>query len=379
MKIDCYYTKYKHASMKKISTRSLLGILLFVGLQSCSEDRESIQVKSEDIVESVYSSVTVEPETLYKVNSTVSGYIRAIHFKTGDPVKVGDVIFQIRDVQAENSASNSELAYQLARKNYSGEQSALDDLKLEIENAKLKRANDSTNYQRNLTLFKKSLLTKVELEQSELQFNSSKNAYIVLINKLSRMKSDLKFSLEQAKNNYNATLSKSNDALIASQINGKIYDISKEPEELVVQQETIAILGSDDSFVLKMLIDEVDITKVKVGQKIIVSLEAYRNQVFEAEVTRIAPKMDTRTQTFEIEGRFTKPPKKLYMGLTGEGNIVINKRKDVLVIPLEYLMENNRVETDSGPVKVTVGVRSLSHVEIRSGLKKGDTIYKPQE
>ena len=88
--------------------------------------------------------------------------------------------------------------------------------------------------------------------------------------------------------------------------------------------------------------------------------------------------MDARTQTFEIEGKFIKAPKTLYMGLTGEGNIITRKRESVLVIPLEYLIDGGSVETDAGLVKVKVGLKSLSHVEIISGLKKGDIIYKPE-
>lgn len=363
-------------NMFKIPSFFLITICL--GFLSCSEDRESAIVGSTDIVESVYTSVTIEPVTMYKVNSTLSGYISSINFDVGDKVNIGDVIFQIHDIQGNNNASNSKLNYQSALKNYSGEQSLLDDLRLEIENSHLKRNNDSVNYRRNITLFEKSLITEVEMEQSRFLFKSSKNAHITLTNKLKRLEWDLKQSLEQAKNNYNSSLSRSKDAFISSKIDGIIYDISKEQEELVAMQETIAIIGSENSFVLKMLIDEVDITKVKKGQKIIVSLEAYSDKISEGVVTRIAPKMDARTQTFEIEGEFTEPPKKLYMGLTGEGNILIKKRQNVVVIPIEYLLEGNQVETDNGLTDVSIGISSLSHVEVLSGIKKGDIIYKPQ-
>lgn len=363
--------------MNKAKIHSFFLIIICFGIQSCSQERESVKVDPQDIVESVYTSVTIDPATMYKVNSTLSGLISSINFDVGDKVNIGDVIFQIHDIQGNNTASNSKLNYQAALKNYSGEQNMLDDLRLEIENVSLKRNNDSLNNTRNSALFEKSLISDVEMEQSKILFNSSKNAHITLINKLKRLERDLKLSVEQAKNNYNSSLSRSKDAFIASKIDGIIYEISKEQEELVAIQETIAIIGSEDSFVLKMLIDEVDITKVKIGQKIIVSLEAYTGKVYEGVVKRIAPKMDTRTQTFEIEGEFTNPPDKLYMGLTGEGNILINKRENVLVIPLEYLVDGDKVETDDGLTKVTIGVRSLSHVEILSGIKKGDIIYKP--
>lgn len=363
--------------MSKILSKTIFLLFFFAGISSCSEERESVVVQPENIVEAVYSSVIVEPDIIYKVNSTVAGYISAVNFEVGDHVKVGDVIFQIRDIQGDNSTSNAQLAYQLAEKNYLGDQSALEDLKLDIENAKLKRKNDSINYSRNLALIEKNIITKVEMEQSELVFTSSKNAHTSLVNKLKRLERELKLSMNQSRNNYKTSLSRSDDALIRSKIDGKIYDVSKEQDELVMTQETIAIIGTDSSFILKMLIDEVDITKVKIGQEIIVSLEAYKDQVFEAKVTRISPKMDARTQTFQIEGVFKKAPNQLYMGLTGEGNIIINKRNNVLVIPLEYLMDGNKVETDQGIKLVNVGSKSLSHVEILSGLKKGDIIYKP--
>lgn len=353
------------------------SIAVILCLTACSEERETITVNEQDIVESVYSSVVVEPSMVYKVNSTVSGYISSINFNIGDEVRLGDVVFQIRDIQGDKSTSNAELAFKLAQKNYNGDQSALDDLRLEIDNAKFKRKNDSINNVRNTALFEKGIITKVEMEQSELLFTASKNAHISLVNRYKRLERELKTSMEQARNNYNATLSRSDDALIRSKITGKIYDIMKEPEELVMSQEPIAVIGSDSSFILKMLIDEVDITKVKLGQKIIVALEAYKNETFEAKVTRIAPKMDSRTQTFEIEGVFTKAPESLYMGLTGEGNIVINTRKNVLVLPLEYLLDDNKVETDNGFVTVKIGAKSLSHVEVIGGLKKGDVVYKP--
>jgi RND family efflux transporter MFP subunit len=361
--------------LKKLHLISVLTISLV--LASCSEERESFTVEKSDLVESVYSSVILEPEGMYRVNSSVAGYIDEIPYKVGDKVLPGDVLFRIRDVQSASVTSNARLAYDLAQKNYSGDRSLLDDLKLEIDNAALKRKNDSVNYERNKALYDNGALTKFELEQSELMFTSSKSAHVSLSNRLRRTERELKSALSQAKNNYESSLSRSEDAVIRNKVDGKLYDLLKEPGEFVMMQEPIAVVGSSSDFTVKMLIDEVDITQVELGQKIMISLEAYNGEVFEAKVTHISPKMDERTQTFEIEGKFTKAPKSLFMGLTGEGNIVIKERKNTVVIPREYILEDSKVETDAGEVEVKLGARSLSHVEILSGLKEGDVIYKP--
>lgn len=358
--------------MRKILVLNLLVVLL----ASCGEEQENYVVQKQDIVESVYSSVVVEPADIYKVNAVNSGYIDEILVEIGDTVNIEDILFSVRDVQSSSTASNARLAFDIARNNYKGEVNLLDDLKLEIQDASLKLKNDSINYYRNKTLHKQGALTEVELTQSELVYSASKTRLKLLKNRLTRTTNDLKASMDQAMNNYASSLSRSNDALVRNRIKGQVYDLFKEPGEFVSMQEPVLIVGSKDRFILKMKIDEVDITKVVLGQKIIVSLEAYKNEVFEARVSHISPKMDMQTQTFEIEGVFNEVPSKLYMGLTGEGNIVIEERKDVLVVPLEYLIDKKYVMTESGKVKVKTGARSLSHIEIMSGLKAGTKIFK---
>lgn len=352
--------------------------VLFIILLSCSDDRASFTVKKQNIVESVYSSVTIEPDNVQKVASSVSGYLDQVYVKTGDTLSIGDTLFVIRDVQSFSTTANALLNLELAQKNYRSETSLLEESRLELSNLKLKLKNDSVTYTRNLELYKNGLLTKVEFEQSELNYEASKNTVENAKNKLKRMERDLKYSIEQAQNTYKSSLARSGDAFIRSSIDGLVYDITKEPGEFVAMQEPIAVVGSESNFVISMLIDEVDIIRVKKGQEIVVSLEAFPDQVFTAKVTRISPKMDERTQTFEVEGQFTDTKEPMFMGLTGEANIIVDHKKGVMVIPGEYLLEGNYVETDEGRVKVQTGIRSLSHVEIISGLKVGSVIFKPE-
>lgn len=355
---------------------SCFAVLLI--LSSCKEDRETYTVKRSEVVESVYSSVVVEPYEMYKVTSSIAGYLDETLVQVGDTVVAGQTLFYIRDVASSSASANAKIALEIAEKNYKGDLNMLQDLKLELNNAELKRKNDSIQYFRVKKLYEKKLATGVEFEQAELLYTSSKNAYANLKNKIRRTERDLQLSVEQARNNFNSSKSRSDDASIVNRINGIVYDIQKEQGEFVSMQEPVAIVGSGDQFVVKMLIDEIDITKVRIGQEIIVSLEAYGDKIYKAEVTRIAPRMDTRTQTFEVEGVFVDHPEKLYYGLTGEANIVVEQKSNVIIVPREYLIDGNKVETASGKRKVKIGTTSLSHVEIIEGLKDGDVIYKPE-
>lgn len=353
-------------------------ILLIVLFAACGKERESTKPSHEELVEAVYSSVVIEPVNAYNVNSSITGYIDEVYFNEGDFVKKGDLLFRISNRPVALNEQNAELNYELLKDSYDGTANLIEEMKLDQKSSKMKMINDSVNYQRFKMLFEKNACSKFELDNASMAYELSKNTYLSVSKRIVRKEKELKNQINQSKNNLNASSLKTNDYLIRSNIDGKLFQTFKEKGEFVSMQEPIAIVGDAKSYKLKMLIDEVDISKVTIGQKVLVTLEAYKNKVFEAKITKIAPKMDTQTQTFEIVAVFVQQPSRLYMGLTGEGNIVINEKKKALVIPREYLQAGNKVETENGFVKVKTGLSNWSFIEIVSGLDQNTVILKPE-
>jgi len=140
----------------------------------------------------------------------------------------------------------------------------------------------------------------------------------------------------------------------------------------------LANIGSSNVFIIELLIDEVDIVKLQLKQKVLITLDAYSDEVFEARVDKIYPKKNERTQTFKVEAIFDNPPKVLYPGLAGEANIVVSERENVLTIPLEYLIDGNSVQTGEGLKEIEIGNKNLREVEILSGIDEQTKIYKPE-
>ena len=147
--------------MKTRLVESTSMSVLMLLLSSCSDERTSIVVSKSDIVEAVYSSVNIEPTKTYVVNSAVSGYIESFFVEIGDTILLNQELFRIRDVQSSANSSNAQLAYEMARRNLTGELSLLEDIRLNIENAALRRQNDSISYNRNKLLFQKNVSQKI--------------------------------------------------------------------------------------------------------------------------------------------------------------------------------------------------------------------------
>ncbi|PIE49911.1 MAG: efflux transporter periplasmic adaptor subunit [Flavobacteriales bacterium] len=357
----------------------LIPLFIALVLFSCKDDEERILPEKRNLVESVYSSVTVQPDSLYQVYSVVSGIIDKVLVEEGQAVNRNNAIISIINNTPKLNTQNARLALQLAKENYSGNAAVLKGIADEIAAAKLKFENDSINYYRQKNLWEQNIGSKAEFDAKKLNLQLSKSNLQLLISKYNRAKNELQTSFKQAKNNYQTSLINTRDFTVKSMINGKVYAIYKNRGEIVTGMEPLAAVGSSDLFINQMLVDEEDIVKIAIGQKVIISLDAYKDTVFTGHVTKILPKKDERNQTFVVEAHFNNPPKTLYPGLSGEANIIISKKDSVLAIPKNYLINNNQVRTDEGLVTIKTGLQNLEYVEVHSGITKNTYLYKPEE
>ncbi|TAI48439.1 efflux RND transporter periplasmic adaptor subunit [Flagellimonas allohymeniacidonis] len=364
-----------------MTTKLNLFITVFVviALLGCNNEDGRILPKKTAITESVYASVTIQPDSLYQAYAAVAGILDHNLVEEGDTVMKGQPILQIINSSPKLGAENARLAYELAKENYNGSAAILKSIEEEIEAATLKFTNDSINYFRQQNLWNKKIGSKADYDNRKLAYELSRNNLQVLKSKYNRTQNELETQLKQAENNYKTSQIATEDFTVSSKIDGKVYALYKNPGEIVTTMEPLASLGRREVFIIEMLVDEVDIVKIRKGQKVIITLDAYNSEVFEAKVNKIYPKKDERSQTFTIEAVFMDPPEILYPGLAGEANIVIAQKSEALVIPKAYLMDGNQIQTEDGPITVDIGLQSLDEVEITNGLEADTYILKPSQ
>ena len=346
---------------------------------SCSKQEDKILPLERELIESVYSSVIIQPDSLYQVYSIVSGIIDQNLVEEGAIIKKKQALIQIINNTPLLNTENSRLALTFAKENYQGSATILKSIKDEIASATLSLKNDSINFHRQKNLWDQKIGSKIEYDTKQLKYQLSQNNLLLLKSKYNQTENQLITSLKQAENNYRTSLINTKDFTIKSKINGKIYELKKEPGELVTVQEPIALVGSATRFIIEMLVDEVDIVQIENQMEVILNLDAYKGVVFTGKVSKIYPKKDERNQTFKVEAIFNEAPKKLYPGLSGEANIIIAKKQNALTIPKEYLIEDNKVKTDDGFVTITLGLQNLEYVEVLSGITKDTYIYKTEK
>ncbi len=350
-----------------------IGIMLF----SCGKKQETSLPTLGPITESIYASGVLKTADQYQAYVTVNGIISQILVKEGDSVHVGSPLVSITNETQRFAAENASLAANF--NDFSANSGKLDEAKLVIESAKNKFKLDSALYFRQKNLWDQQIGTKVDLETKELAFQTSKSNYLSAIQRFRDLYRSLAFNSSQAKKNLQISANQAQDFILRSKTNGIVYSILKSIGEIVNPQSPIAVIGNYQDFVLEMQVDENDILRVQNGQKVIVTLDSYKNQAFEARVSKISEIMNERSKTFLVEATFTKAPPKLFPNITFEANILLNKKENVILIPRNYLKQDSIVTLASGEERIVkVGLKDFQKAEILSGLKVSDEIVKPK-
>jgi HlyD family secretion protein len=143
----------------------------------------------------------------------------------------------------------------------------------------------------------------------------------------------------------------------------------------------------------QMNIDELLISSVKVGQEVLISTEAFPDKSFNGVIERISLKGNTNNgvTSYPVIVKVKKYGN-LLPGMNITGKILIEKADNVLTIPSSALQKDNvvYVKDDKAtknedpsipqgfkPVTVKIGINDGTNVEIKEGLKEGDTVYIP--
>ena len=164
-------------------------------------------------------------------------------------------------------------------------------------------------------------------------------------------------------------------------------ELTAEPEfELYgLEEDTVLSVTPQDTMQLSITVDELEVSKLSLGQSAVITVDALRGQSFDATVTAIATTGTNNggNSKFTVELTMQRGTEML-AGMNATAELTQATTGDVLTIPVAALSDDGSrsvVYTDCAegelrsPVEVTVGASDGETVEILSGLEEGATIY----
>jgi multidrug resistance efflux pump len=306
--------------------------------------------------------------------------ILKILVKEGDVVNPGDVLLVLGSHQDDNQVNILNDKVILSEKNINDNSAVLTELNSKINLAKQQYEQDIKNAERYKELVKEKAVSEHETEKkillseiSRVNLNNLQQQYVIKKNEMNIQLLEAKKQLSDARKRYE------NNVFI-SPIYGKIYCINYKEGDNVNANDFILMVGTFNKYKLELLVDERDISKINIGQKIYFETDIYPEKHFDAIVTHINPILQKESRCFKIDAKVLSDFK-MYPQSNVEANIIIKEDEPTILIPSEFIVsedsvmlkqQNNTIEK----IQVSVGTKSDKWIEIKNGLNIGDVIIK---
>ncbi|MCP4160265.1 MAG: efflux RND transporter periplasmic adaptor subunit [Deltaproteobacteria bacterium] len=274
-----------------------LSVLTLVsGCDSSSEASLDKKNKLEDIfpvevakvirkdVYAIYNgSVTLEARDEAVAVSKSQGIIENIYYEEGDRVNSGDVLAKLDDKK----------------------------ILMELELSKIKLNHLRDKHTRNISLYKKNLISKEAFSDSSRDLESQKITVKLAI---------LAF----------------NETKIKAPISGIISEKIVKKGNMINLHERSFKITSFDPIYAKLHVPEIHLNKLKKGQSANVTINS--GNTFTGEVLRISPIIDSETGTFKVTIQIKNSDSKLKPGMFSKIAISYDKHENTTLIPKEAVL-----------------------------------------
>jgi multidrug efflux pump subunit AcrA (membrane-fusion protein) len=146
-------------------------------------------------------------------------------------------------------------------------------------------------------------------------------------------------------------------------------------------QEPVLNIAYMDKVKIVVNVGEKDISKLRKGKKVRVSVDAYPGESFLGRVMRVAPVVDPRSRKVKVELEIENKDHRLKPGMFADVEIIYEEHKNVLVVPRIAVLERGgrkvlfTVEDDRAKLReVKTGVSDEEKIEIVEGLTEGESV-----
>jgi HlyD family secretion protein len=316
--------------------RSFL-VLVPLALAACKKEEsqaaavETVAVSRQDIVVDVEATGVLSPINAVEVRSKASGQIVNMPVQTGTEVKPGDLLVHIDPRDATTRYEQASAQLRAARTS------------LEVTRSQYERAQ---------ALSKQGVITAPELETATTAYANAQSQVATA-----------QASVETAR----VALE---DVTIRAPSAGVVIARNVAPGQVIASATNSAsggtvllTLANLDAVYDSTLVSESDIGKVKPGQQVTVTVDAYPNRVFRGVVEKIEPRATVQQSVtmFPVLVRLDNSERLLMPGMNSDVTVLVQREQQALTVPNDALA----TPRDAGTAATALG---LDAEQVRTAL-----------
>lgn len=322
-------------------------------------------VRKGTLTSTIVASGSIVVDNQETVDPTISGTIADLSVKVGDTVKKGDYLFSVINDDLDTNVAQASASYQQALNNLESAKNEKLSAEAEYRVADKKDDKDDDAYsKRQLEVIKNKInLADGSIAQAQKNLSASAASYRNIVSDAGKRK-------------------------VTSPIDGTIIEISiKNGDELGSSSnnasESAIIIGDLGTLKAEIPVNEVDITKIAVGQKVSITLDALENQKFTGEVEKIDSigESTSGVVNYGVMIKFDKIDDKIKPAMSVSATILVSEKENAMLVSSSAIKNErgkNYVEVlENGTpkrVNVEIGSNNDTDTEIISGISVGDEV-----
>lgn len=295
-------------------------------------------VERGNITATVAATGTINPVSMVDVSSKISGLIKEVKVAENEQVKAGQILLTLDDTR----------------------------LQAQVSQARSRFTDAAAKYERSKQLSAIGAVADQQLDTARTDYNVARAAYDDAVSQL-------------------------NDTVIRAPIDGLVIGKPIPAGQAVapgISSPMVLLTIADMSKMqIQTQVDESDIGKVQVGQKVTFSVDAYPSKTFSGAVFNVSQKATVQQNVvyYNVLVDVDNPGGLLKQSMTARVSINIGESSNCIVVPLSMVKTVNGQQVVSvlkdGQTKnvpIATGLVDDEKVEVISGLSEGDQLIAPQ-
>jgi HlyD family secretion protein len=340
------------------------------------------------MVHSVVTTGRVRPLRV-RLAPIASGTIRELPVREGARVVAGQLLMQLDAQEASAALANAQaqLAQATAgRKKLRTITRAESAEALRVAQTRLEDAERDLKRVRNL--YAAGTVSRESVENAESTFALAQSS----LRSAQAQEQDLKSggatvrtseaNIEQAQANVALAQARLGYTQLVAPVDGIVIARNAEVGDAISGNTNVLELAATAKTELVVEPDERNLSLLAMGQSALASAEAFPDQSFAAQLSFIAPVVDSRRGTIEVRLIVPDPPEYLRPDMTVSVDIEVGRNADALVVPIgavlglasdkPYVLVVVNDLVERRPIEV--GIHDIEQVEVLSGLEPSELV-----
>lgn len=289
---------------------------------------EAEVVKAQRIAQEIIAVGSLRSNESVTLSAEIAGRITGIHFREGQPVAKGALLFELDD----------------------------SIYRAELEQARASLTLSQRNHERAQELFGRGLISTRERDEAAAKLDVDRAAVALAEARLAK-------------------------ARIRAPFEGVVGLRAVSPGDYITAGQPLAPLEQMSLLKADFRLSEAALPAIKVGQVLNLEVDAWPGQTFQGRVYAIDPRLAEDTRSIGVRARVPNDKGQLRPGLFARVRLVIAERAEAVLVPEQSVMPHGDtpfvyvIEDGKAAMRpVRLGLRQAGRVEVLDGVKPGDTV-----